>query len=237
MQYSGFPHWLAKAEAMSAALARFDMAGSVAVLVEENQPPADLPPPLQAEIAAAPRVGREGFLLRRRIARKLVGAITSTAPEALAIDIEPGGAPLVSGARAPIWLSFSGRAGISIVAAGCAPLGVDIEVAVEEALIPVNLLRPDERAALSALPTEARSGHFTDLWAMKEAIAKALHLGFSLEPEAIRIAAPAAPAIRIDGQWRPLTADTALTRIEIRPGAVATLALALLSSPEASAMT
>lgn len=236
MQHSLLPHWLVEAGHLPCAAAQFRASGVVAVIVRAADPPADLPAALPAELLAAPRLGRTSFLLRRQVARQLASAVSQAAPESLVIETEPGGAPAISGTREPLWLSFSGRGDISLVALAATPVGVDLETDIEEAAIPLNMLRPDERAMLMALPHAARSAHFSSLWAMKEAIAKALHLGFTLEPEAIRIDDPASPAVRINDQWMTLPSQTAVSHVEIHPETPAALALAVLSSPGASVM-
>lgn len=236
MQHWGPPHWLVEAGHLPCAAAQFRASGVVAVIVRAAAPPADLPASLPSELAAAPRLGGGSFLLRRQVARQLAGAVSQAAPESLVIEAEPGGAPTISGTREPLWLSFSCRGDISLVAVAATPVGVDLERDVDEADIPLNMLRSDERSMLIALPQSERPAHFSSLWAMKEAIAKALHLGFTLEPEAIQIGNPTSPAVRINDRWIALAGQTTVSHVEIWPETPVSLALAVLSSPGASAM-
>ncbi|HRE21583.1 MAG TPA: 4'-phosphopantetheinyl transferase superfamily protein [Rhabdaerophilum sp.] len=237
MQKSGIPHWLAEVDDLSEAARRFGEVGCVVVLVCEENPPAGLPPSLPSEMTGTPRLGRRGFLLRRQVARQLASAITGFGADRFVINASAGGAPAMSGPGEPLWLSLSCRGGTSLVALARMPIGVDIEMEVATDDIPVNVLRDDERKALNACSPGQRGVHFSKLWARKEALAKALHLGFVLAPEAIRISEEAPPSVRLDGQWRTLRARLDVARIEIRSGTCATFALALLSSPDASAMT
>lgn len=237
MQKSGFPRWLVGADDLPDAVRRYCEDGCIVIFLRDDRPPAGLPPSLHGENASAPRIGRDSFLLRRQVARQLAAAITGAPPDSFAIRAGAGGAPVISGPGRPLWLSFSGRDGASLVALAERPIGVDIEMDVEKADIPVNMLRDDEREMLDALPPSGRVRHFASLWTMKEAIAKAMHLGFVLDPEAIRVTDGGLPSVQVNGQWRTFPARTDIARIKIRPGTCATLARALLSSPGASAMT
>lgn len=236
MHKSGLPRWISELEDITDATDRFRLTGCCCILAHSEAIPAGLPPSLPAEEKDAPRIGRAGFLLRRRIARALASGIMGRPPEQVAIKAGRGGAAMISGADGAPWISFSSRGPFNLVALASKPVGIDIELDINVAEIPLNLLRPDEKAALDLLSPDARAQSFVSLWAEKEAVAKALHLGFTLAPEAIRLGR-GRPFVHLGHDWLALDAHSDVARCEIYPGTFATLALALLSSSEPSAMT
>lgn len=187
MSNSGFPRWLTDADDLPEAARRFREDGYIAVLLLEDCPPAGLPPSLPQEEALAPRIGRRGFLLRRQIARQLAEAITGAAATTFIIESEPDSAPRLSGPSVALHLSYSTRDRYSLIGLSSRPIGVDIELPVTDEHIPWNMLRQEERAYLAALPPSARSSAFARLWSRKEALLKALKLGFSISPEVVRV--------------------------------------------------
>ncbi len=187
MSNSGFPRWLTDADDLPEAARRFREDGYIAVLLHEDCPPAGLPPFLPQEEALAPRIGRRGFLLRRQVARQLAEAITGAAAATFTIDSEPGGSSRLSGPSVALYLSYSTRDRYSLIGFSSRPIGVDIELPVTDEHIPWNMLRQEERAYLAALSPSARGSAFARLWSRKEALLKALKLGFFISPEVARV--------------------------------------------------
>jgi 4'-phosphopantetheinyl transferase len=153
--------------------------------------PPDLPEPTTLEKQFAEghlHEGRRlGFLARRRIARAILGALTNMDPSVVEITAGGKGEPVISHPKGLFHLSFSAREDIALIGIATRPIGVDIEIARQDMLIPRNMLREDERVLLDALPEEARPSAFCALWTAKEAIVKAMHCGFRLPPEAIHV--------------------------------------------------
>lgn len=148
--------------------------------------PERLPPALPVEMNPATRqADLAGYTLRRRLARALAAAASGVPAEHLAIRAKASGAPILAGG--PFGISFSTRASLSAVALAPAAIGIDIEQIIPAEAIPWNMLRADETACLKALPHTAQGEAFARLWAAKEAYAKALGLGFQLDPESLVI--------------------------------------------------
>lgn len=166
--------------------------GFLITLAEMAMLPPDLPEPttLEKQLAGCHRDERhrQGFLARRRITRAILGALTGTNPSEVLITAGDKGEPLVAAPEGPFHLSFSAREDIALIGIATRPIGLDIEIARPEMLIPYNLLRADERALLEALPESARPSAFCALWTAKEAVVKALQCGFRMPPEAIHVA-------------------------------------------------
>ena len=146
-----------------------------------------LPPPLPDETTHCVRSQHPGgYLVRRGIARALAATVLGGTADDHPLHQDAAGAPKLH--NEALHLSFSARNDTGVIAMGRAPLGVDYEPALPPAGIPWNLLRPDERAALEALPPAQQAQAFLALWRTKEATLKALGLGFVLPPEAVHIA-------------------------------------------------
>lgn len=186
-----------------------------------------LPPALPGEcLSALAATDAAGYLLRRRIARAVASralsdsgavAVENTAIEdpvvgdhgtdALEIVTMPGGAPAFSGVDTGLHLSFTSREGISLIGIARQPIGVDLELVAELTMLPLNILRSDEIQDIMALPEDRRIARFLELWTMKEAILKAMGIGFTIPPEALRIADDQTITIcDRDGRWRAVEA-------------------------------
>lgn len=186
--------------------------GFLITLARMATQPANLPDSttLEKQLAEGHRDDRQrqGFLARRRIARAILAAEAGVDPQAVTITHGESGEPIVAMPGGRFHLSFSARADIALIGIARSPIGVDIEIIGPGMLIPLNMLRADERTLLEALPEGARASAFCRLWTAKEAVVKALHCGFQMPPE----------AIHVDG-WN--TGDTlTLTALETRPGGV-----------------
>lgn len=172
------------AATLSRAASVFHRLGHVCLLADRRAE--DLPPPLPEEVASARRsADSEGFLIRRAVARALLGALLEREPGTIRLAADARGKPVVEGA--PLHLSFSARDNLGLIGVGRMPLGIDYEPTLPPAGIPWNLLRAEECEALRALAEEARSGAFLSLWRAKEAALKALGLGFALPPESVLV--------------------------------------------------
>ncbi|MBJ3778755.1 4'-phosphopantetheinyl transferase family protein [Acuticoccus mangrovi] len=127
------------------------------------------------------------FVAARSLLRRILAAYLGEDPAALTFSAGPYGKPaLVAGSGRPpleFNLSHSGdRALLAVSNAGA--VGVDIERIGETDLVeevgPL-VFTPKERLHLEEWPANARQAAFYGLWCRKEAIAKALGLGLSLD--------------------------------------------------------
>jgi len=153
--------------------------------------PEELPPAKTMERKYADRHSsaerRAGYLARRQIARAVLAMAWDIPAPAVEIGEDETGAPRLSGPVSGVHLSFAARGPLALIGFSTCPIGVDLEIVEPDMLIPRNMLRADERLALDALPVDARARAFCTLWAAKEAVVKALGLGFHVTPEAISI--------------------------------------------------
>lgn len=182
------------------AITAFQRLGYVCLLADRQA--GDLPPPLPEDETSGHRpADPEGYLIRRAVARALLGALLQRSPGAIRLAADSRGKPVVAGA--PLYLSFSARDHLGLIGVGQMPIGVDYEPTLPPAGIPWNLLRAEERDALGGLAEEARAPAFLALWRAKEAALKALGLGFVLPPE----------SVRVHGSWASVTGHQARIRL------------------------
>ena len=131
---------------------------------------------------------RHLFLVSHALLRCVLGRTLGREPESLEFERGVQGKPQLSDqdpASAPLAfnLSHSGVLAVVAVHAGAAAIGVDIESHRPERRFDALAQRyfsAAEVVALRALPDEARSGRFYDLWTLKEAYLKARGTGLQL---------------------------------------------------------
>lgn len=147
------------------------------------------------------------------LTRLVLGMRKECDPAAVAIDRtcatcgEPHGPPRVAGGPA-LSVAHSGElVAVAFLAGGGARVGIDVERidgsagVVELAGEPV--LSADEALALHALPQAARPGALLRLWTRKEAVLKATGDGLGVEPSAVAVSGPSAPARLLGFRGRP----------------------------------
>jgi 4'-phosphopantetheinyl transferase len=161
-------------------------------------------------------VQARGYLARRAIVRALLARIADGSAADIRIERTPSGAAevLMPGGE-QYFVSFSARDDVGAVALARTPIGIDIEAPVATGAIPWRVLRPEEATELAALPEARAAGQFTGLWAVKEAVMKALGAGVALPPEAIGLP-NAVDTLRLfpphDQQFPAISGATLLTR-------------------------
>lgn len=148
-------------------------------------------------------------LLRHALTAKVEGRVP---PRAWRFRESPQGKPMMESGLPALEFNIAHAGAAVAVAVGTRPVGVDVESLAPQDRGPVipDVLTPQELARLNQLEEERRAAAFVHLWTVKEAVAKALGLGVSLdfrtldvtlEPLAVRLAAgalPAGSALRID---------------------------------------
>jgi 4'-phosphopantetheinyl transferase len=109
------------------------------------------------------------------------------------------GKPLSSG----LYLSSSSRAGLAVLGAATAPIGVDLEVLDEAGEIPWNVLHPAEREMLAGLKGRPQAMAFARLWSLKECYLKAVGVGLKREPASFEVRFRDGDTARIDDAAAP----------------------------------
>lgn len=128
-----------------------------------------------ADLADAVGLGPEQGarrLARRWLLRALAARTLGVHPEAVAIVRDPAGGLRIT-APEPLFVSHAGREGWTALGLARCPIGVDLESAPPLLALPLDLLHPEERARLAALPAADQPRAFARLWTVKEAYAKA----------------------------------------------------------------
>ena len=140
---------------------------------------------------------RDRFTVGRGVLRSLLGGYLGVAPAALAFAYGDHGKPALVGGG--LHFNVSHSAGVALYAVARArEVGVDVEghrADFATAEIAERFFSPAERAALRALPVEARCAAFFACWTRKEAYIKARGVGLSLALDAFDVSlAPGEPA-------------------------------------------
>lgn len=137
---------------------------------------------------------RRRYVLTRGLARHVLAGYTGEAPSALAFATREFGKPVLRvapGAVAPPHFNLSHTRGL-VVLAVCreAEIGIDVE-SIDRSLQPLRLagrhFSPSEREMLAATPDAQRHERFFELWTLKEAYAKALGKGLSLDLQSFSV--------------------------------------------------
>lgn len=135
--------------------------------------------------ALAPNM-RAAFLARRRLLRRVVAKRLAVNPGDVLVAKDAQGAPRVTSAREPIFVSLASRGDLVAIAIADRPVGVDIELIDARTPEPAwNILHPQEREWLSRQSPATQAESFLALWCVKEAYLKAVGFGLRREPAEI----------------------------------------------------
>ncbi len=174
---------------------------------------------------------RRRFIVRRAALRSILGEYLQTPSREVAYRAGPcGKLEFATGGRPPISFNSSHSEDWAAVAvASPGRLGVDIEMvrpAPEDAELAEGCLSAPERDALRSIPLGERPTSFFQLWARKEAFAKALGLGLCLPFDRFDVSVgPGPPSLlRFDDDDQP-DRTWALAEPRAPRGFVAALAL------------
>ncbi|WP_422650403.1 4'-phosphopantetheinyl transferase [Cupriavidus sp. H18C1] len=148
---------------------------------------------------------RARFAAVRAALRRLLGAIVELTPQAVPLEADPQGKPILPPAihDAPRFnVSHSGGIGLIAIATdpAVAATGVDIEQCrpVEPLALAASAFAPDEQAMLRGCHPALRLDRFYALWTAREALTKAAGTGIA-DPRWQQVALQGSG----DGRWRP----------------------------------
>lgn len=137
--------------------------------------------------------------------RRILAAALDVAPSAVTYGVSANGKPFLDAPRASgLEFNRSDSGDIALVAVSwCGPVGVDVEQfhpARDRLPLSEAFFAEEERAALRALPADARTAAFYRLWARKEAFIKAIGvgIGFGLSRFAVTCDKGAPRLLRVD---------------------------------------
>ena len=118
------------------------------------------------------------YLTARALLRHLLAAYAGQSPEAISIETQKDGKPLVAGLSIAFNLSHSGSH-VAIALRHGESVGVDVQRAkeIDELAIARSLFAPGEIALLEGLSRDERRRHFFRVWTCREAVLKAAGLG------------------------------------------------------------
>jgi 4'-phosphopantetheinyl transferase len=157
---------------------------------------------------------RRRFILGRGLLRTMLGRQLDLPPASLVFGANPHGKPTLADARG-IAFNVSHSGDYVLVAVGrAAAIGVDVERVrpdVDVAGVGRQVFTPAERALIAAAPDARKTALFFRQWTLKEAVAKAVGLGLSLDlkrfeitfrNETPELAPHGAPELGAASDWR-----------------------------------
>ena len=119
------------------------------------------------------------FLQRRAVTRSLLARRLGCDAASVEIGHDARGAPQLQSHAAPaLFLSLSARKNLFALAFAPHRIGVDLEPVEQTFEPPWNMLGLTDRANLAALADPARHLEFLQIWTLREALLKALGVGF-----------------------------------------------------------
>jgi phosphopantetheinyl transferase len=194
---------------------------------EAGLPPSDIE---RAEAEALAPSLRAAFLARRRLLRRAVGLRLGSGPGDVVIARDANGAPRITSAREPIFVSLASRGALVAIALSDRPVGVDVEIAAANPPEPAwNILHSREREWLSKQSGNEQAENFLALWCAKEAYLKAIGLGLRREPAEIAVTLLDKRQVSIEDAGRSVGLDAAFVTQNETHGTPAILAWVVLA--------
>jgi 4'-phosphopantetheinyl transferase len=173
---------------------------------------------------------RAAFLARRRLLRRAVAKRLAVNPGDVLVAKDAQGAPRITSAREPLFVSLAARGELIAIAISDRPVGIDVEP-IDTCLPPPawNILHRSEREWLSRQTPASQAESFLTLWCVKEAYLKALGLGLGREPAEIAVSFANSEQVHIADAGRPARLDEGyVTRADVH-GAAAIIASIVLA--------
>ena len=177
-------------------------------------------------------VDQRRWSVARGSLRRVLAGYLDADPAALVFGQEAWQKPLLAGEHAAAKLSFNltHAAGLALVAVSThAAVGVDVEPVREmpdRDQVALRVFSRIERETLARLPAASRNEAFFNGWTRKEAVLKALCLGFGLDPASFSVSIVPGEAARVLEPPAEHDTDCFLCHLSPRPGYVAAMALA-----------
>jgi 4'-phosphopantetheinyl transferase len=190
-------------------------------------------PPSEIERAEAEALApslREAFLARRRLLRRAVALRLGSGRGDVVIAPDANGAPHITSAREPIFVSLASRGGLVAIALSDRPVGIDVEIPAANPPEPAwNILHSREREWLSKQSGDEQAENFLALWCVKEAYLKAIGLGLRREPAEIAVTLLDKRQVSIEDAGRSVGLDAVYVIRREAHGARAVLAWVVLA--------
>lgn len=159
----------------------------------------------RAEAAALHPPLRQAFLARRRLLRGAVALRLGIAPGDVVIARDAHGAPRVTSAREPLFVSLAARGELVALSVSDCPVGVDVEIVEANPPEPAwTILHAREREWLAKQSGDERAQSFLELWCAKEAYFKAIGLGLRREPAEIAVLLDERDRLAIEDAGHPV---------------------------------
>jgi 4'-phosphopantetheinyl transferase len=194
---------------------------------EANLPPTEME---RTELGALAPVRRDAFLARRRLLRRAVALRLGIGPGDIIVARDANGAPRVTSAREPIFVSLASRGELVVIGLSDRPVGVDVEVVETNPPEPAwNILHAREREWLLLQGAGVRPESFLALWCAKEAYLKTIGLGLRREPAEIAVSIKDEGRLSIEDSGRQVRLDEAFVTCSQSHGTPAVLAWIVLA--------
>ena len=193
---------------------RGEVSGAAVTVGDVDEVAGPLPDPNPVDLADAGRRGGEElrlFLRRRSLLRALVARRLGLAVESIVVGYDARGAPVLRQPRMAqtrgrseprLFISLSARGRLAAFALAQEPVGIDLEPLVDPGPLAAALTSA-ERAAVAAVPEDARPVMVLRYWTAKEAYLKALGTGLRRDPALVGIAAGSDESFTVRDGGRP----------------------------------
>lgn len=170
-------------------------------------------------------------LLRHALSRAVEGRV---APAQWRYGAEPNRKPAMASGLPPLEFNLSHTDDcIAVAVSAAGPVGVDVEhlARIEHGDIARRVLSERERARLDRVPSDRRRAAFLRIWTVKEACAKALGLGLSLDFRRLEVALDPVRVHVADGLLAGTRSFDVATRTLERDGRAYALSVATTPEP------
>lgn len=133
---------------------------------------------------------RDVYVAAHGMLRQVLSEATGQPAQQLSFQENPWGKPALSDLHRDFYFSISHSSDRFLVALSrTGPVGVDIEKIADDAPYDIadQIMTPGEQSLLMRIPAQDRRQTFYDLWARKEAVAKAIGRGLDIDFRTIEV--------------------------------------------------
>ncbi|HEY0869238.1 MAG TPA: 4'-phosphopantetheinyl transferase superfamily protein [Acidothermaceae bacterium] len=148
---------------------------------------------------------RRNFVLGRTLLRAAVARVAGGRPDAVVVEIEPSGRPVLARPLDSFSVSIAHSGGYVVVGVANRPIGVDVEQLRHSVRFPrvaARVCSPDELRALDAMTDAARERAFLTVWSRKEAYGKAIGRGLSFPMRSVTVGPHGSRILGGEGDWQ-----------------------------------